>query len=379
MRILQLTHYYPEHKGGIETVAGQLVKSLIQDYKVEVEWIASDIDPPPKDVKGLTCTPVKTLNIIEEIIGISYPIWGLDFLFKVWRAIKNSDVVLLHDYIYMGNIVAFLFAKIYKKPVLLMQYVGQLPYKNKLFRNIHTLLNRIIGKIVLKNVNQLIFCNEVVQKYFTGYLDISRTTTIIRNGIDHDIYFPVSESKRNQIRIDKRLPDDKPVFLFVGRFVEIKGLHLLKELVKRFSLAHWIFIGFGPLDPIKWELPNISVYYRLQSNEIAPFYQTADLLVFPSQGEPSPLVVQEAIACGLPAIVGSDIVANRDVNHLLFFEEVSCSNAVDKWSVKIKELIENKGMLLEIRSKLSSFPKENWCWKRTAMQYYEIIESSLVG
>lgn len=380
MKILQLTHYYPEHKGGIEIAAYNLVKFLIREYEVKVEWIASDIDSPPKDVKGLTCTPVKTLNIVEKILGVSYPIWSLDFLFKVWRAVKNCDVVLLHDYIYMGNIVTFLYSCMLKKPVLLIQHTCYIPHKNTILRMLLSFINRTVGAFILKKATKVVFYSEVVQSYFSKSIDRSNFSVQIRNGLDKNLYFSIDKNEREQIRKALGLFDGTPMFIFVGRFIEKKGIHIVRKLASRFNSIKWIVAGWGPVDPGKWNLPNVTVYKKPDAKQLTPLYQAADLLVLPSKGEGFPLVVQESMACGTPVIVGKETtLAEKGLDHFIFSEEVDGKDTVDKWSCKINDILKDFVLLEELRPRVSDFATRRWCWKRTAKQYYKTIEEILAN
>ena len=67
MRILLVTHYYPEHAGGIEIIAGQIATRLAR-RGVEVCWAASD-SGETADPTGVTRLPMSACNLAERRPG----------------------------------------------------------------------------------------------------------------------------------------------------------------------------------------------------------------------------------------------------------------------------------------------------------------------
>ena len=374
-KILLVTHYYPEHRGGIEIVAGKLTEYLTREGRVEIKWMASDVDSSPVHVTGLHCLPMSSSNFIENNLHIPYPLWSASSLCQLWKGIQSADVIHLHDYLYMSNLAAFLFARIRGRPVVITQHIGFIPYKSPLFRGLLSLLNRTLGRFVLKNANQVVFISEVVQKYFSEKTCFRRPPLMIPNGVDTSMFFPSEEQQRKTIRQELGLPVEKPIFLFVGRFVEKKGLPILKCLAQRFHSVHWAFAGWGALDPELWALPNVHVFRDRRGKKLTPLYQAADLLVLPSKGEGFPLVVQEAMASGTPVMVGSETAeAYSAAKHLIFLEDVETVDAVERWSAKIEELLKDYSSLNALRPKVAVFARQHWCWQSCAEQYYQIFK-----
>lgn len=100
---------------------------------------------------------------------------------------------------------------------------------------------------------------------------------------------------------------DEPVLLFVGRLVKEKDLddliaanHLLKERGFHFKQ---VIIGDGPMRPqLEEKLPNAHMTGFLSGQELATWYASSDLFVFPSTTETFGNVILEAFASGIPAI-----------------------------------------------------------------------------
>jgi alpha-maltose-1-phosphate synthase len=65
-------------------------------------------------------------------------------------------------------------------------------------------------------------------------------------------------------------------------------------------------VGSGPIDPTAWGLPNVSVHGTQTPDDVASLMQACDGFILPSIGEGYPLVVQEAMACGLTVFCGDE-------------------------------------------------------------------------
>jgi len=168
-------------------------------------------------------------------------------------------------------------------------------------------------------------------------------------------------------------PGGGALLLFVGRFVEKKGLPLLRQLAQRMPEATWVFAGWGPLDPERWGLPNVKVVRGRSGGELAALYQAADLLVLPSTGEGFPLVVQESMACGTPALIGTDTAAGcPDAAAVLLDEAVPGADAAQRWEQRIRGLLGSQA-LAALRPAVAAYAAKNWSWEQCAARYAELL------
>jgi glycosyltransferase involved in cell wall biosynthesis len=153
--------------------------------------------------------------------------------------------------------------------------------------------------------------------------------------VDVDLFRQVSAAARPR-RLQHRLAlgiDRQRVILYCGQFIERKGLrHLVNgfALIKReYDDVALVLIGYGPerselLAQIReLGLQDVHVIEHVEVADMPKMYALADIFVLPSIEETWGLVVNEAMACGLPIIcsdrVGSsvDLVRNGENGYIV--------------------------------------------------------------
>jgi glycosyltransferase involved in cell wall biosynthesis len=369
MRITLVTHYFPGHRGGIERVAGELAGRLAAEHGARIEWHASDCDAPPS-IPGVEAVPAATCNTIEKRLGVPYPIWSPRALWRVVRSARTADAVHLHDCLYLANVLSFAAARLTGRPVIVTQHVGMIPYRSRALRALLALAYGVLGRLVLGGASRVVFVSDAVRRYFGEFVRFSVPPLLIANGVDTSVFRPPSESDRSALRRQFGAGPDTPLLLFVGRFVEKKGLPALRLLAERMPKARWMFAGWGPLDPAAWALPNVAVFRDRSGARLAELYQAADLLVLPSVGEGFPLVVQESMACGTPALVGTETADGcPDAAAVLEAEGVDGPDAAVRWERRIRELTARR----EARAAVAAYAATNWSWDRCTERYAELF------
>jgi len=247
------------------------------------------------------------------------------------KYLKDVDAILVTGYNYPTYWLMLLYCKIFNIPIILfcestLLETGSLNpliifFKRFFINSCKIVLvpgkssYNYIRKMQLKNSHSIEFAsNSVDNNYF-------QTRSVLE------------DSEKRKLYDKYQIKPTSTVFLFVGRLAEEKGLF---NLINAFALlkktendCHLLILGDGPLRPLieqQVQSKGIKKYTTLagfiQKNTLASFYGISDILVVPSYSEPWGLVVNEALACGLPIIASDkvgcavDLVTNE--NGLIF-------------------------------------------------------------
>lgn len=374
MRILLVTHFYPGHGGGIERVAEQLARRMTA-MGHDLTWAASDVDPSATASAG-RALPMRCFNGIERLTGFPYPLWSPGSLRQLARAVHQADAVHVHDAIYAGSLAAAWLARRYRKPLVVTQHIGEVPLPPHL-RPLLGLANRLGAWAVLKRASGVAFISPAVRQVFERLTGPQPTYAYVPNGVDTSI-FHATHAPRAELKAALGLDPAHPLMLFVGRFVPKKRLPIVREMAACRPGWQWCVIGQGPEQPAHWGLANVHVPGALAQTRVADYCRAADLLVLPSEGEGFPLVVQEAMACGLPACITPAVAsgATLPADCWLPLPEVTGDRAatvaaglraIDAW------LAQPATLLAQQRARCAAYAADTWDWSRAVQQHLAML------
>jgi len=127
---------------------------------------------------------------------------------------------------------------------------------------------------------------------------------------------PFAEADREAARA--ALGVDGPVLLWCGRFVPRKRVDLVVSLAARLPAAELLLAGSGPgRDEAEREARVRGIRARFLGEvryaDLPTLYAAADLFVTRAEREPWGLVVNEALAAGVPVLASTGVVAAREL------------------------------------------------------------------
>jgi len=171
-----------------------------------------------------------------------------------------------------------------------------------------------LKKVMFRRVDWTIGAGEDGRQYAIGYGVPVDRAVILRHSVDVEHYRNGSSAaagERDELR--EKLGLQGVTFLYVGRFWWGKGLTHLLEAFKKVQQCigapvSLLLVGDGEEEQSLKELvgreaiENVVFVKFQQKHELPRYYALADVFVFPTLGDPYGMVVDEAMACGLPVI-----------------------------------------------------------------------------
>lgn len=188
---------------------------------------------------------------------------------------------------------------------------------------------RLIHRILLSRYSAVLFIGEGNRRFYLGngvpaeklfFAPYCIENARFLQGVD------ALRGLREQIRCSWSMPSEAVIFVFCAKFIDkkrpmdlLQALVLLKETSGGLDGMHLLMVGSGELlDACKaFAAENVlPVTFAgfLNQSEMARAYAASDCQVLPSDsGETWGLVVNEGMACGLPAIVSDQVGCHFDL------------------------------------------------------------------
>jgi len=154
-------------------------------------------------------------------------------------------------------------------------------------------------------------------------------------------------ANRTAIRARFGIPQHAVAFLFAGRFIQRKRpatfVRAVAAAAGQAPAVCGLMVGDGPIRGEAEALASetgapIRFSGFLNQTDMVAAYAACDALIVPSEWETWGLVVNEAMACGLPAIVTSGVACADDLVIPGVTGEVCAVDAVDQLAAQIVRL-----------------------------------------
>lgn len=321
MKILIVTHYFKPHIGGIEIVAYNQAKELVKKgHEVTIVTSKLNREKAVEQKEGIRIVRVTAWNLFEKKFDVPYPIFSPRLISTINKEIKGNEIIHAHGALYLGSFISSLFARIYKKPFLVTEHVGFVKYKSSIINFVEKIAFSTIGKITLDRSQKVLVLNKNTKNFLESLTH--KPIAYLANGVDTNLFKPASAQAKILLRKKYNFPLNRKLVLFVGRFVQKKGVDLLIEAkTPEFDL---VLVGQGNLPKNAENTKGIFVLNSLPQENLAEIYQACDVFVLPSSSEGFPLSLQEAMASGLPIVsLEESITTKYDKKEFASFIQLS--------------------------------------------------------
>lgn len=196
---------------------------------------------------------------------------------------------------------------------------------------------------------------------------------LFHRGIDPS--FVLDDRERQNAWRNKLQLGDAPVMLWAGRLGKEKNLDMLMQIyrgvLKKIPECRLLMLGDGPersrLENEMHDCPGAIFAGRTERSELAHLYPLADVFVFPSTTDTFGMVVLEAQACGVPAIV-TDIGGPQEIVRDGRTGHVISADKTDQWIEKTIHIIKERYDVPEVAARKRDEIKKafqcNYGWDR---------------
>jgi len=245
--------------------------------------------------------------------------------------------------------------------------------------------NWTVGRVVLKDADRVIVVSRKTMEYVLKLGAGMSKTSEMYNGVDTNFFHPMN---KEESRDELGLPKNKMLVLTVRRLVYKNGLGTLIEsaslLTRDYPYLLFIVIGKGPNRKL---IENRVRELRIEDNirlagfvpeKLLPlYYNAADYFVIPSSsGEGLPLVLLEAMACGLPVIattVGGTPEIIKDMKNGVLVPPRNPKALAET----ISKFLSNKELGLAIGEEARKTVEDKFTWEENIRRLQKVYDEFL--
>lgn len=302
---------------------------------------------------------------------------GMSFEVIKYLNKKLYDIIVVGGYATPTGMLAISYLRLKKIPFILNADGGFIN-KNE------SAIKRQIKKYFISGAHAWLSTGDETSKYLAYYgANLKQIFTYpFTSLLEKDILdAPVNEEIKKKIREKLGIEEEK-VILSIGRFIFEKGFDILLKACAHIPKEYGVYIiGGEPTADylnLKQDLNLINTHFIefKTKKDLREYYMASDIFVLPTRADVWGLVINEAMACGLPVITTDKCIAGlelikNDING--FIVSVNDTNML---SVKINEMFKDD-ILLEKMGQSSLVQIQEYTIENMVKKHIEIFQTIL--
>lgn len=237
--------------------------------------------------------------------------WGL------WGELRRfrPDAICISGYHYLATVEALLYAKLKHIPITLEAGSHLLSGFTK------NPLTNLYKRGIIPRFNSYITNGTAAREQIVYYGASPEKIVIGLNTVDVDWFMKEANNIEEDSLKEMKKKYPRKNVLYVGNFIAHKGVFNLIKVFRNLKMGDvgLILVGDGieKADYLEYirvhRIRNVFFEGFVQKEEIVKYYKLADVFVLPSFNEVWGMVVNEAMACGLPVICSNRAGVTRDL------------------------------------------------------------------
>jgi glycosyltransferase involved in cell wall biosynthesis len=241
----------------------------------------------------------------------------------VWRELRafRPDAVIIYGYNTATTLLAIRWVITHRILMLMRSDSNVLEERGK--PGVKLALKQLLLRWLVRRVSAFLSVGTMNSQYWQHYGATPEKIFLARYAVDNEFFQTQADYhrvSRQTIRGENGWTQ-RYLLLYVGRLVEVKRVDVLIEALRQLSTKRsdigLVIVGDGPererLEKLAQGMPHVYFAGFQDQSDLPKYYGVADLFVLPSECEPWGLVVNEAMASGLPVIATRKVGAAHDL------------------------------------------------------------------
>jgi glycosyltransferase involved in cell wall biosynthesis len=379
MRILAICHWNLANPDA-ETIRKIDLNAALSEAGVDSTLFAPNLGRYPHP----TPFPIHYIPSLGGRIAAHSYILGLFVPLLLFLIVRRPKLVYVTDYTFSFPLLALLW--LLRIPVIVE--VNGVMAKDAWSLGIRDPVRLTIIKLLssagLRSASKLICVSEDVRGYLVDELNIpSATVTIVPNGVNTDLYRPLSQREcRQRLGIDEH----ELVIGFIGSFFPWQGveqaLRAVKEIVHE-PAVHFYIVGYGPLEERYRALIEelgisklVTLVGKVSLAHSPLWINSFDLgvhLVEPGKAC-SPVKLQCYMACSCPALVTHGVDGFELIQADNYGRKVSYDSISDIGQAMI-DLLTDPMLRQRMGQRARDHIVESSSWRQRALETSQVLDS----